>query len=104
MEFVSLFSISRLCCLQAPSDLKTSQTNNMKLPRTLEECQRRIIVLQSNNAELQSRLQQQDMEFSGTSPQEVRKSTSGMVPVPQAEYQTMQRKIKVISYSERTTQ
>ena len=52
---------------QAPSDLTSSQSGVTKLPRTLEECQRRIIVLQANNAELQSRLQNWS-DISGTSP------------------------------------
>ncbi|XP_053407829.1 centrosome-associated protein CEP250-like isoform X3 [Mercenaria mercenaria] len=86
--------------IQAPSDLTSSQTANMKLPRTLEECQRRIIVLQSNNAELQSRLQQQDMDISGTSPQEVGPDSRGMVSLPQAEYQTLQRKSKILEQTE----
>ncbi|XP_060555067.1 centrosomal protein of 290 kDa-like [Ruditapes philippinarum] len=86
--------------IQAPSDLNSSQSSNMKLPRTLEECQRRIIVLQSNNAELQSRLQQQDMDISGTSPQEVKMGSRGMVSLPQAEYQTLQRKLKVMEQTE----
>ena len=44
--------------LQAPSDLESSLRENNKLPRTLEDCQRRIIMLQANNAELQGRLLQ----------------------------------------------
>lgn len=71
----------------------------MKLPRTLEDCQRRIIVLQTNNAELQSRLQQASMDISGTSSQEVGQD-SRMVPVPQTEYQTLQRKAQILEQKE----
>ncbi|KAL4232118.1 hypothetical protein ACF0H5_009693 [Mactra antiquata] len=85
--------------IQAPSDLNSSQISNMKLPRTLEDCQRRIIVLQTNNAELQSRLQQASTNISGTSPQEMSVGSNRMVPVPQAEYQLLQRKAQQMEHS-----
>ncbi|XP_052248962.1 centromere protein F-like isoform X3 [Dreissena polymorpha] len=69
-------------------------SGSMKLPRTLEECQRRIIVLQTTLAELQSRLQTQNKDFSGNSPEEP-DGFPGHVSMTQAEYQILQQRASV---------
>lgn len=64
---------------QASDQSLSGRETSFKLPRTLEECQRKIISLQAKNAELQSRTQQ-NQNISGP---------DGTVQLPEAEYKEM---------------
>ena len=70
---------------QAPDASTAGRETNFKLPRTLEECQRKIIALQASNAELQSR------NVSGE---------IGTILVPDAEYQEMRTRASVMEQTQ----
>ena len=83
---VTLLRVSRLQwvnILQAPD--QGSCGPDFKLPRTLEDCQRKIIALQASNAELQSRNISDD---------------NGTVRVPEAQYQDMRTRASLMEQTQ----